>query len=190
MQDKSETALLGQRIRDVRKAKGLSLQKLSNQCGLSVSYLSQIERNNFSPSIGAVHKIAKALDVGFTFFFSGDPHIIDEEKDYVVRSERRWSLSWDEKMADQLLSPNLGRQLQLLYSTFQPGADSGDAPYSHKGEKAGVVLQGVFELWVGERRFILNAGDSFAFDSEEPHRYRNPSDEITQLVWVITPPKL
>ena len=49
-------------------------------------------------------------------------------------------------------------------------------------------MQGQFELWVGERHYLLAQGDSFSFNSTEPHRYGNPGDEPCKIVWVITPP--
>lgn len=50
------------------------------------------------------------------------------------------------------------------------------------------MLSGQFELWVGDRHFVLDAGDSFSFASSEPHRYGNPGKVETRVIWVITPP--
>jgi mannose-6-phosphate isomerase-like protein (cupin superfamily) len=72
-------------------------------------------------------------------------------------------------------------------SVLEPGADSGEA-YSHKADEAGVVVAGELELWVGERHFNLGLGDSFAFSGTIPHRWRNPGNGTTQVVWAITPP--
>ncbi|MNR67568.1 DNA-binding transcriptional repressor PuuR [compost metagenome] len=56
------------------------------------------------------------------------------------------------------------------------------------GHEAGVVLKGKLELWIGEQHFTLEEGDSFSFASSTPHRYRNPGDTQTELIWVVTPP--
>ena len=53
---------------------------------------------------------------------------------------------------------------------------------------AGYILSGIFELWVGDRHFQLREGDSFSYSSQEPHRYGNPGDSDTLVLWVITPP--
>ncbi|MNY72553.1 Cupin domain protein [compost metagenome] len=50
------------------------------------------------------------------------------------------------------------------------------------------MLSGEFELWVGERHFRLQEGDSFSFSSQEPHRYGNPGEKDALILWVITPP--
>ncbi len=85
-----------------------------------------------------------------------------------------------------MLSPNLAGPLELLLSTIEPGADSGD--YNHDGAEAGLVLSGTLILWIGEKRFELAPGDSFSFPSTRQHRCLNPGKVPTQVVWVITPP--
>jgi quercetin dioxygenase-like cupin family protein len=73
-----------------------------------------------------------------------------------------------------------------LISTIRPGADS--EFYSHDGAEAGLVIQGTLHLWVNERRFELETGDSFAFASTEAHRCANRGDQPVKVLWVITPP--
>jgi quercetin dioxygenase-like cupin family protein len=78
--------------------------------------------------------------------------------------------------------------LELLRSTFAPGATSGGQAYSHSGEEAGVILKGELELTIDGEVFVLKAGDSFGFQSSLPHRYRNISDDSAEVIWAITPP--
>ena len=88
-------------------------------------------------------------------------------------------------MLDELLSPNLSGALELLPCRLSPGrsvrygrlrcASSGAEPYAHAGEEAGLVIRGRLELWVDGRKAILDAGDSFGFQSALPHRYLNPA---------------
>ncbi len=73
-------------------------------------------------------------------------------------------------------------------SRFLPGSERGGEPYTHKGEEAGVVIQGALELWISGESFILREGDSFSFPSTEPHRYNNVHDGETVVIWAITPP--
>ncbi|MDY7700431.1 cupin domain-containing protein, partial [Pseudomonas aeruginosa] len=84
-------------------------------------------------------------------------------------------------------TPQPSRQLEILHSRFPPGTYSQQS-YSHEGEEAGYILSGIFELWVGDRHFQLREGDSFSYSSQEPHRYGNPGDSDTLVLWVITPP--
>lgn len=185
---RSEDTFVGSSIRDLRRAREITLAQLSELTGLSVGFLSQVERGISSPSVKALHDISRALGVTISWFFLTHEDVKPQERDYIVRAKRRRHLSFESGIVDELLSPNLSGQLELLYSRFPPGAESGDQPYTHKGEEAGVIIQGSLELWIGGEAFILGEGDSFAFPSTEPHRYRNVSDNETIVIWAITPP--
>lgn len=188
LDEEGSPSFLGSEARDLRKARGLTLTQLSAATGLSVGYLSEVERGRAMPSVAALHRIARGLGVSIGWFFRNDDPERPEERDVVVRAGRRRKLSFESGITDELLSPNLRGQIELLLSRFPPGSTSGAEPYSHRGEEAGVVIRGTIELWVGERHFILHEGDSFAFPSTTPHRYRNPGAEEAVVIWSITPP--
>lgn len=178
---------VGREIKLLRKARGKTLTDLSKDTALSQGYLSQIERGVSSPSVKALHSISRALGVTISWFFSrNDPD--GDLKDLVVRADSRRKLSYASGITDELLSPNLGGAIELLRCIFKPGAKSGDKPYTHQGEEAGVIIKGVLHLWIGDQHVVLNEGDSFAFSSETPHRYANPTEHETIAIWTITPP--
>jgi len=178
---------LGREIRGLRKARGYTLAVLAAKTDLSVGYLSLLERDLSTPSINALHAISRALGVTISWFFdAGD--IPPGERDFIVRRTRRRRLEFSAGIVDELLSPSLEGQLELLASRFPPGASSGAAPYTHHGEEAGVVIRGKLELWVEGKTFLLEAGDSFGFPSTLAHRYRNPDSEEAEVIWAITPP--
>jgi uncharacterized cupin superfamily protein len=89
-----------------------------------------------------------------------------------------------------ITSPNSGavRRLGLLYSTFGPGATSGDFACSHEGEEAGLVTEGEPELWIEGTSTRLGAGDSFSLPSHRAHRCRNPGTVRAVVIWAMTPP--
>ena len=184
----SSEVFLGREIRDLRKAKSMTLADLSEACGYSVGFISQLERNVSRPSIKCLHDISRALGVSISWFFGDAAPALVEERDVVVRKGRRRRIEFDTGITDELLSPNLAGEMELLLSIFAPGASSGEESYKHRGEEGGLVLSGSLELWVDGRHFILNAGDSFAFPSTSRHRYRNSSDQETRVLWAITPP--
>jgi transcriptional regulator with XRE-family HTH domain len=178
---------LGREIRGLRKARGLTLSQLAEKSGLSIGYLSLLERDRATPSINALHTISRALGVTISWFFDAQ-RAPQEERDFVVRRARRRRLEFSAGIVDELLSPSLEGALELLASRFPPGASSGDAPYTHTGEEAGVIIRGTLELWVDGKSFLLKAGDSFGFPSSLPHRYCNPGTEEAEVIWAITPP--
>ncbi len=181
-------SFLGSRIRELRKARDQTLQKVAEASGLSIGYLSQIERKLATPSIKALHDIAQVLGVNISWFFPESETGTAGERRYIVRSERRRTLNLGLGITDQLLCPTLSGELELLCSTFEPGASSGEEPYAHKGEEAGIVISGELDLWIDNEKFHLVKGDSFHFPSTTYHRYQNPGESETVVIWAITPP--
>ena len=180
-------APVGARIRELRKAHGRTLQDVASAIGISVSYLSQIERDVSRLPIGVLKQIADALGVHMNWFFHNGREGPANERDVIVRAGSRRNLTFTGLgITEELLSPNLAGPLELLISTIHPGADS--EFYAHDGGEAGLVMAGTLELWVGQRRFRLEVGDSFAFTSTEPHRCANIGDAPVKVLWVITPP--
>lgn len=183
-----DAVFVGSEIRSLRNARDITLHDLATSTGLSIGYLSQIERGISSPAVDALHAISRALGVTISWFFKPSDEQSTIERDIVVRAGQRRRLKFNSGITDELLSPNLDRQLELLRCTFAPGATSGDAAYSHRGEETGIVISGRLEVWVGDKHFMLEEGDSFAFESHLPHRYRNPGRTKTVVIWAITPP--
>ena len=183
----AETHFLGTRIRGLRKRRGMTLAALAEMSELTAGYISQLERNLAYPSIPALFNIARSLGVTIQWFFASETNTDPEDAGYVVRKNSRLSVHYEDGIVDQLLTPQPNRQLEILHSRFPPGTYSQES-YSHEGEEAGYLLSGSFELWVGERYFQLNEGDSFSFSSQEPHRYGNPGEVDAVVLWVITPP--
>jgi transcriptional regulator with XRE-family HTH domain len=185
--DSNQPRLLGSEIRGLRKARAITLTELATASGLSIGYLSLLERDRATPSIKALHAVSRALGVTISWFFEAND-VPEEERDLVVRRARRRRLDYSAGVVDELLSPNLTGALELLSCRFPPGASSGEEPYTHSGEEAGVVLRGRLELWVDGRMVTLEAGDSFGLQSALPHRYRNPGPDEAEVIWAITPP--
>ena len=178
---------IGGQIRELRKAKGMTLRAVAGAAGISVGYLSQIERDRSRLPIGVLKRISTALGVQINWFFHGSDAPANE-KDIVVRADSRRRLTFTALgIEEELLSPNLAGPLEMLMSTIEPGADSGE--YSHEGVEAGLVVSGTLDLWVAGQFFRLNAGDSFSFRSTETHRCANSGTEAAKVVWVITPPQ-
>lgn len=70
---------------------------------------------------------------------------------------------------------------------YEPGASSGDDLNQHEGEETGLVQSGTLELQIGDNVYKLRTGDSFSFPSDLPHKYANPGNEETVVIFAITP---
>lgn len=167
----------------------MTISRLALRIDRSIGYLSQIERNKSAVTISALQEIADALGVQIAWFFQPQQLVKPEEAGIVVRKANRRRLHFPGSgIEEELLSPNLSGQLELILTTFQPGSTTGDRDRVRRGEEAGYVISGTLELTVEGRRLRLNEGDSFAFARKGPHRCGNPGKDTAVVLWVITPP--
>ena len=185
---------LGEELRSLRKAHGLTLKDLSEASGKSISFISKIERGAARPSITALQDIAEAMNVPIGWFFQTDGPVPADERPYIVRADRRRRLTYSGVAStdymgfeDHLLSANLDGDLAMGISRYEPGGTAGDDLYTHRGEEAGLVLEGEMELTIDKDVFVLRPGDSFSFPSGIPHTYRNCGRVPAVIVWANTP---
>lgn len=178
---------VGRQLRELRRVKRMSLQQLASAVGVSVGYLSQVERDRSKLPLGVLKRICDVLGIHVSWFFQQAVPEIESERGIVVRKANRRLLNFTEtRIREELLSPNLSGPLEILMSTWEPGADSGEL--EHEGVEAGVILSGRLELHLNGTCFLLEAGDSFSFKSTDRHRTRNPTEQVTTALWVVTPP--
>lgn len=179
-------ARLGEEIRKLRKARGYSLTDVATAIGRSISFISQLERGNASPSIADLRGIAQTLEVPMGWFFSHD-QVPSGERGKIVRGTARRRLGTvTSGLLEELLSPDIGGAFEMFLSTFEPGAEL-QTFNQRDTEEEGYVVKGSLNLWIGKKRFSVNAGDSFRI-VREPFRWANPTKEDAVVVWVISPP--
>ncbi len=176
---------LGASIRRARKRRRLTIQQVAKLSELSISFISQLERDLLSPSVNSLQKISRALGIQIGGFFEDQGNT-----GRVVRAHERPRLIYPNRNEEEyLLTPVRSKKLQVLYYRLKPGATSGDTPYSHDSdEECGVVLRGSLEVAVNGEVYFLNAGDAITFDSHLPHTWRNVGNEECEALWVVTPP--
>lgn len=181
---------LGKMVRDLRKAKGLTLQQVAEDVGRSVGYLSQVERGASDVSIPTLQSISDLLGVQLTWFFHADKKQPIEELGLVVRGENRRRLDYfGSGITEELLSPSLAGELLMLLTTFAPEAETDVKQRKRRGEEAAYINSGQLEIKIDDKEFRLQAGDSFSLAKQQSFYARNPSS-ITpaEIIWVITPP--
>lgn len=188
-----DPSTLGQRIKEQRKARRLSIRKLAAHSGLSVGMISQIEQGKSPPSLRSLRLIGKALHLPLSVLFLQETIIDDggateEEQRYIVRRPNRQVLKLNDLVKKELLSPASLQALEIFNVELQPGAESGSEAYSHSGEKAAVITEGSLALWLDGQRHLLSEGDCCQFSSEIPHRYANAGTSVCKIIWILTPP--
>ena len=178
---------VGQRIRDLRRSRKLSLETIAARTDLSIGFLSQIERGLSSPSLRVLATIADVLGIGIAGLFGATETTASGSDAIVTREQQRAELNlWRTGISKQLLSPSGSEgRLNLFLVHMEPGGSTGDELYTHDGEEAGLVLEGEMILTVDAETWTLKAGDSFRFASRRPHRFSNPSGKAKAVVlWV------
>jgi transcriptional regulator with XRE-family HTH domain len=178
---------LGNAIRTHRKQAGMTLLDLAKQAGFSISYLSQIERNLLTPSIGTLRRLADALDIPAGQLMLKDASQPNSPVAVVRLKERKQLAFPGSNIHYELLTPDMRRRASLLWVEAPPGSESGPL-FSHEGEDGVVVLKGTIEVEVGSVWHRLEAGDSIYFNAGIPHRWRNSGSKPAEAVWLSTPP--
>ncbi len=180
------SASLGADLRALRKARGLTLTEIAARLERSVGWLSQVERDKSEPSISDLRQIAECLGVPMSMLF-GQSAAPAEEQGYVVRAgSRRPMGSGEEGLIEELLSPDLTDDFEMVHSTFRP--HSRMQTVAHRPtQEVGYMVSGQLNLTIGERTFTVGPGDSFRIRNE-PFQWANPHDEPAVVVWVIAPP--
>ena len=177
---------VGQRLRSLRRARGLSLEAMASSTGLSIGFISQVERGLSSPSLRVLALLADTLQIGIGGLFESTLDEPDPDPIVVFRKSRPELQLWRAGITKQLLTPPGGTQgMSLFHMVLRPSASTGEEAFSHEGEEAGLVLEGRLTLVVEARTLQLAEGDSFRFESRRPHRFSNPDPgSPTIVLWV------
>lgn len=175
---------VGRQIRELRRSRGLTLTELASAIGRSVGNLSELERGVSPIKLDTLDKIARELDVSISWFFSAPATEGTAEGDFVVRRANRREINLSQSgVREQLLSPHLAGNLEMVLTTFAPGAGTGEEGRVRKGEEGGFVISGQLELTVEGQTLLLEAGDSFQMNATGRHWCRNPGDTDAVIVW-------
>jgi DNA-binding transcriptional MerR regulator/quercetin dioxygenase-like cupin family protein len=174
--------LPGQLFRRLRLRRKLSLSHVARDTGVSVGFLSSLERGQMRCSIGTLRRIARFYKTNIMALFE-----TNGDAQRLVRAADRKILETSPDVRMELLAwGNTAMEPHLF--RVKPGGGSGES-YAHEGEEFLHVLRGEFELWLhNEGRYRLKAGDSLYFESSTPHRWKNPGRAEAWVLWVNTPP--
>lgn len=182
----SDRRVDGRPLRRLRLERGLSLREASARSGLSISFLSALERGVSGASVATLQRLTAAYDTTLLELF-GAPD--DGTTDRLVTADRRRALrlGTTEVRIEELARG--ARQLEPQLFVLAPGASS-DGAYAHAGEEFLYLLSGAVTVWVGDdETYVLSReGDALTFPSTLPHRWRNDASGESRLLWINTPP--
>jgi transcriptional regulator with XRE-family HTH domain len=204
-------AAAGARIREQRKALGMSLRQLGQQVGVSASMLSQVENGRCQASVATLYKLVNELGISFDDLFdpptgpssspspaavpaptSGGPSIVRSDAAHRpdspvqsppdrVRIELESGITWER------LSHFSPAGLEFILVTYRPGSSSGQSGkyQQHEGFETAYIESGELTFHHKFDTWTLRAGDTVTFDASEPHRLENLGTEDVRAVWLI-----
>lgn len=167
---------LGNELKKVRKGKQMTLQALSDKSGLSISFLSQVERGLRTLTFTSLKKISDALEVNINFFFDDGDTSIKKSMEKQKSSTEYFSYT---SLAGQMKHPDFTPAIIELSA-----GESQKVPYTHSGQEFVYVLSGQLEVLIDGAKETLNAGESIHIDSSIAHHWYNDTDEVTVLLLV------
>lgn len=176
---------IGLRLKTIRLQAKLSQRELAKRSGVTNGFISQVEKNQVSPSIGSLKKLLDGFPMTLADFFAEEESETTKPVIYPA-SEQPERGTGD--ISYRLIGSGFPeRSITLLRETMPVNADTGHDLLSHPGQECGVVVAGRLLLLVGERRFELGPGDGYYFDSTEPHRFVNIGDTELHIVSASQP---
>lgn len=174
---------VGERIRELREERGLSMRALARNSGISANALSMIERGRTSPSVSTLYKLTAALEVPITTLFQDEP----EGVEVVYRKgTERTRVPFPRGLWEGLGGEEFSGRVEPFMLTLETGANSGPYSMAHPGHEFVLCLRGQLEYQVENKIYRLESGDSLLFAADLRHRWRNPGKTVTSAVFVLS----
>ena len=175
---------IGKRMKELRVFYGLTQQELADRAELTIGFISQLERNQNTPSVNTLLDIIQCLGTTPAEFFAetGPEQIVFKKEDYFekIDEEQKTIIEW--------VIPNAQKNtMEPIRLTLKPGGASEELN-PHEGEEFGYILKGAVKLTFGAQKYTLHAGESFAFSSTKKHRLENIGKNDAVVLWITTPP--
>jgi transcriptional regulator with XRE-family HTH domain len=196
-----EYATIGDRLRQARLARAMSLRKLAQVLGVSPSLISQVETGRAKPSVNTLYALATELGISLDELLFVDatpapiardgaapqPEEVTLPRDPVQRAASRMSIRLGSGVVWERLTTESIRNVDFLLVTYEVGgASSPENEYQrHSGQEWGYVVAGSLKVRIGFEEFLLGPGDAITFDSGTPHRLVNAGDEPVRAVWYV-----
>lgn len=174
---------IGGRISVLRVEKKKSIRRLANESGISANALSNIERNQTTPNVSTLYKIANALEIPITNLFKDE---LEGRNIIFQKGVERTRLSFPRGLWEGLGGELFSGDLDPFILTLESGGNSGPHSVEHTGDEFVFCLRGAVEYLVGNEIFHLEAGDSLLFGANNPHRWRNVGNTVANVLIVLS----
>lgn len=188
---------LGERLREEREGRNLSLRAVASAVGISPSMLSQVETGKIHPSVNTLYAMVSYLEVSLDDLLglaqngnAAASSALKAQRLGVQRAGENPTIEMENGVTWERLANAGHRGVDPLIMTYAPGASSSAEGklMRHSGSEYGYLLEGQLTLMLDFDTFTLRVGDSICFDSHRPHLYRNDTQEVARGIWFVTGP--
>lgn len=176
---------IGRRIKQLRLSQGYTLKDVESRVGVSATHVSEVERGKTSPTVGALGKIADALDVNPSFLVDlpvGENVSFTRGDDRVVLVGPKDSARWE-----ILTTENPYAEISLFVLVLEPDMAEPMIRSPRPGDKFLYMIEGIVEIELSEEKFLLRKGDSIHFKSSQPLRVLNLAEAESRIFWADWP---
>lgn len=183
---KHEKLGISNKIRSLRKKRGLTLQELADHTGLSKGYLSRIERMHQAPPVFTLQKIAHALGIDIGEFFSSgtDSSAVSENLDIVKHEEQDIESKENDYLVYEYIPLLKSFKDKYMWPVIVKVRTGKTEFFTHDSEEFVYVLKGPVHFFYEDGEHMLETGDAFYFDSRLPHAFQNDENEEAILLGV------
>lgn len=178
---------LGQRLRQLRASRGLSLAEVADGTAISPSFLSIVENGQSDITVSRLMRLVNWYGVSVADLLQD----ADTSPVRVVRANEHRSLELsNERIEILMLTPDGHSAMLPVINVYAEGGAMADAA-RHEGEEFVHVLAGTIELTIGDAEpLVLGPGDSAYYRGDVPHSFRNTGKGEARFLGVTTPPNL
>ncbi len=181
---------IAKRIRAKRLENKWTLDQLAKAAGLSKGYLSQIENDDKTPTLGTLTKIAFGLGLDAVSLITGENPKVKQEKFSLVRANERQPITHTggapnsiyESFPFNKSNRFMDSYIVTISKQFPP------KPLMHQGQELAVPLEGASEFYYDGQKYVLGPGDAIYFDSNRPHMTRSTGPKLAKVLVVFCNP--
>ena len=186
MAERGSTGMdIGKKIKELRLQRGLTQEELGDRCELSKGFISQLERNQASPSIATLTDLLECLGSSLSAFFNEktEEKAVFTPQDMFVKEDAeqlKGTITW--------LVPDAQKNaMEPILVEMGAGGKAYEMP-PHEGEEFGYVLSGSIYLIRGSKKTRVRSGCSFCIHPTEAHTLMNAGQSVARVLWVSNPP--
>lgn len=181
---------IGQKIRQIRKAKKLTLVEIAEKTNVAQATLSRIETGAMIGTVESHQKIADVLGVSLAELYAGADTRLEKTAHLKQDETRKVTHHSKNCQVELLVQESSKKKITPLLVTLQPGAELGQEKNEHGVEKFIYALEGEFKVRVDKEEYTLKPGETLYFEASLPHQISNARQRPSKLLMAVSPSKL